>query len=89
MENIPDSEVGEGVSAASEGDASTAVDLFGELGSLMSRQVRHIYLLTYSRANLELVPTREEFSRLVLDSFQNSDPCLLEMVPFTFIWLSN
>ena len=80
MENIPDSEVGEGVSAASEGDASTAVDPFGELGSLMSRQVRHIYLLTYSRANLELVPTREEFSRLVLDSFQNSDPCTRSQV---------
>ena len=32
-------------------------------------------MITYSQANLELVPTRDEFARIVLDSFANSDPC--------------
>ena len=43
--------------------------------SLSCRQVRSVYLITYSQANLELVPTRDEFARIVLDSFANSDPC--------------
>ena len=39
-----------------------------------SRQVRSIYLITYSRANEEIVPNRENFVQLVLDSFYNADP---------------
>ena len=42
---------------------------------LSSRQVRSIYLLTYSQADVFVVPTREEFARVVLDSFKNADPC--------------
>ena len=32
------------------------------------------YLITYSQADLDLLPTREEFSAIVLDSFSNADP---------------
>ena len=32
------------------------------LATLHSRQVRFVYLITYSQADLDLVPTREEFS---------------------------
>ena len=42
--------------------------------SLGSRQVRSVYLITYSRANEEIVPNRESFVQLVLDSFDNADP---------------
>ena len=42
--------------------------------ALGSRQVRSIYLITYSRANEEIVPNRESFVQLVLDSFDNADP---------------
>jgi len=42
---------------------------------LSSRQVRSVYLLTYSQADVDVVPSREEFSRVVLDSFKNADPC--------------
>ena len=45
------------------------------LGTLNFRQVRFVYLITYSQANLHIVPTQEEFSRIVLDSFSNADPC--------------
>ena len=44
------------------------------LATLHSRQVRLVYLITYSQADLDLVPTREEFSAIVLDSFSNADP---------------
>ena len=44
------------------------------LATLHSRQVRFVYLITYSQADLDLVPTREEFSAIVLDSFLNTDP---------------
>ena len=37
--------------------------------ALGSRQVRSIYLITYNRANEEIVPNRESFVQLVLDSF--------------------
>ena len=33
-----------------------------------------MYLITYSQADLDIVPTWEEFSRIVLDSFSNADP---------------
>ena len=44
------------------------------LATLHSHQVRFVYLITYSQADLDLVPTREEFSAIVLDSFSNTDP---------------
>ena len=44
------------------------------LATLHSRQVRLVYLITYSQADLDLVPAREEFSAIVLDSFSNIDP---------------
>ena len=42
---------------------------------LSLRQVRSVYLLTYSQADVFVVPTWEEFARVVLDSFKNADPC--------------
>ena len=39
---------------------------------LHSREVRRVYLVTYSQANLEIVPSRESFARIVLDAFNNS-----------------
>ena len=36
--------------------------------------MRFVYLITYSQADLDLFPTREEFSAIVLDSFSNADP---------------
>ena len=33
-----------------------------------------MYLITYSRANLEIVPTREAFARIILDKFENAVP---------------
>ena len=41
---------------------------------LGSRQVRSIYLITCSWANEEIVPNRESFVQLVLDSLDNGDP---------------
>ena len=41
---------------------------------LGSRQVRSIYLITCSWANEEIVPNRESFVQLVLDSLDNADP---------------
>ena len=40
---------------------------------LSRRQVRSVYLITYSRANAELVDSRNSFACLVLDSFANAD----------------
>ena len=40
------------------------------LATLNSRQVRFVYLITYSQADLDLVPTREEFSSIVLEVVQ-------------------
>ena len=60
------------------GGCSAAAGGLGErpvrLRTLNSRQVRFVYLITYSQADLDIVPTREEFSRIVLDSFSNADP---------------
>ena len=65
----------EGLSVTSElGDISSVSERSLPLESLTTRQVRSVYLITYSQADLEVVPTREEFSRLVLDSFANADP---------------
>ena len=33
-----------------------------------------VYLITYSHANLELVPFREAFSCIILDAFENANP---------------
>lgn len=49
-------------------------DATGQSQPLGSRQVRSIYLITYSRANQKIVPNRESFVQLVLDSFNNADP---------------
>ena len=60
------------------GDCSAAAGGLGKgpvrLGTLNSRQVRFVYSITYSQADLDIVRTREEFSRIVLDSFSNADP---------------
>ena len=42
--------------------------------SLSSRDVRRVYLISYSQANLEIVPTREAFARIILDVFDNVVP---------------
>ena len=61
------------------GGCSAAAGGLGErpvgLGTLNSCQVRFVYLITYSQANLHSVLTQEEFSRIVLDSFSNADTC--------------
>ena len=43
--------------------------------NLEPRNARLVYLITYSRADLTLVPAKEAFSTLVLETFQNADPC--------------
>ena len=54
---------------------SVAVDDATEQSeALGSRQVRSIYLITYSRANEGIDPNRETFLQLVFDSFYNADP---------------
>ena len=42
--------------------------------SLSSRDVTVVYLITYSQANLEIVPTREVFAPIILDAFDNAVP---------------
>ena len=44
----------------------------GSSEGLSLRDVRRVYLITYSRANLEIVPTRETFARIILDKFENA-----------------
>ena len=41
---------------------------------LRSRQIRSVYLITYSQADTEMVSSRNSFAVIVLDSFQNADP---------------
>ena len=36
--------------------------------------MRSVYLITYSKANAEIIESRESFALVVLDSFQNADP---------------
>ena len=43
-------------------------------GVLGRRQLRSVYLVTYSQANSEIVDSRESFVLIVLDSFENADP---------------
>ena len=40
---------------------------------LNGRKVRSVYLITYSKANVEIIASRESFALVVLDSFQNAD----------------
>ena len=56
------------------GEACADETVISECGVLESREVRRVYLITYSRANLELVPSREAFSRIILDAFENANP---------------
>ena len=42
--------------------------------SLSARDVRRVYLITYSQANRDIVPTREAFACIVLDAFENAVP---------------
>ena len=42
--------------------------------SLSWRDVRRVYLITYSQANLEIVPTREAFAHIILDAFDTAVP---------------
>ena len=42
--------------------------------SLNGRRVRSVYLITYSKANVEIIASRDSFAVVVLDSFQNADP---------------
>ena len=39
---------------------------------LNSRMVRRVYLITLSQADMEVVPSRETFSRIVLEAFANA-----------------
>ena len=56
------------------GGCSAAAGGLGErpvrLGTLNSRQVRFVYLITYSQADLGIVPTREEIQKLFWTVFQ-------------------
>ena len=36
------------------------------------RNARSVYLVTYSQANLEIVPSRTDFATLVKDAFENT-----------------
>ena len=40
---------------------------------LQPRDVRSVYLITYSQANLDAVPTREHFANLILEGFHKTD----------------
>ena len=61
--------------AFSQGEVGVSTETDPDWRTLNSRRVRLVYLLTYSQADLELVPSREEFSRIVLDSFAHADLC--------------
>ena len=41
---------------------------------LNGRRVRSVYVITYSKANVEIVALHESFAMVVLDSFENADP---------------
>ena len=54
------------------GEDGVTVDLEREV--LNPREVRRVYLITYSRANTDIVPSRNSFSRIVLKAFRNTRP---------------
>ena len=41
---------------------------------LNPREVRRVYLITYSQADMDIVPSCETFSRIVLEAFENVTP---------------
>ena len=49
-----------------ESSSESSESLCGVLGE---KEVRSVYLLTYSQANLDLFPSREEFALAVIESF--------------------
>jgi len=49
--------------------ASTDADDVFQTQRLTANQARRTYLVTYSQADLEKVPTRERFADLVVDAF--------------------
>jgi hypothetical protein len=44
--------------------------------NVQPKNARFAYLITYSQADLSLVPERESFALLVIHAFQNADPLL-------------
>lgn len=46
----------------------------GRGAGLNGRQIRSVYLITYSKADVEIIASRDSFAVVVLDSFQNADP---------------
>lgn len=46
----------------------------GRGACLNGRQIRSVYLITYSKADVEIIASRDSFAVVVLDSFQNADP---------------
>ena len=49
--------------------------------NLENRQIRSVYLVTYSKANAEIIASSDSFALVVLDSFNNADPsCKTEVV---------
>jgi hypothetical protein len=42
--------------------------------NVQPKNVRFVYLITYSQADLSLVPERVSFALLVIHAFQNADP---------------
>ena len=44
--------------------------------NVQPKNARLVYLITYSQADLSLVPERETFALLVIHAFQNADPLL-------------
>ena len=54
----------------SEDPSSEDCESFQE--ALGGKEVRSVYLITYSQANLDLFPTREEFASAVVKSFANA-----------------
>ena len=48
--------------------------------SLRNRQVRRVYLITYSQANADSFPTRESFVSIIQDAFTANNIQLLQWV---------
>ena len=48
--------------------------------SLRSRQVRRVYLITYSQVNVDLCPTRESFATIIQNAFTACNIQLIQWV---------
>ena len=59
--------------AFSHDEVGVSAEMESDQPTLNSRRVRLVYLVTCSQAHLELVPTRDEFFRIVLENFANAD----------------